>query len=157
MAGLLAPGPAAARDPSLFQEALRTRKFVPLNRFAGETGLLSQGKVRLVFVWASWCPTCLQAATNLNRELDSWYDLNVRVYGISVDEKLELAQKSLKVNGTRIPTWYAGADMLKLLKMQIYPTFFVLDANNRIRSVYAGYSGEKGISLRKRLHRLLAE
>jgi thiol-disulfide isomerase/thioredoxin len=62
------------------------------------------GGVNLVYVWASWCPYCLNDLPVLQSKYEEHKGKGFNILGLNMDENLDLADKWLKTYKVRFPS-----------------------------------------------------
>lgn len=138
-------GSASALDALSFPDA--DGKVRSLGEFAG--------KPRIIEIFGTWCPNCLDATRTLV-DLDTKYsDNGLQVIGIAFeltgDADRDRAQVKLytKNHNVKYPMLIAGKkdkeQSIKAFpvidKIRAYPTFIFIDAKGEVRGVYTGFSG----------------
>jgi thiol-disulfide isomerase/thioredoxin len=129
------------------------------------------GKPRLIEVFGTWCPNCLDA-TRLLTELEAAYrDRGLVVLGLAFEVTGDAARDRKQValyaerHGVRYPLLIAGTrDKAKageafpvLDRIRAYPTFVFIDRAGAVRGVYTGFSGPATGEAHERLRRAFAE
>lgn len=79
---------------------------VPL--FDGSTFQTSraEGKVVLVYWWASWCPFCAAQAPHIQKLWDARHAHGLMMLGLSVDQRIEDARAYMQRRGYTYPTGF---------------------------------------------------
>ena len=98
-------------------------------RFATREDLL--GKVVLVNVWATWCPTCLAEHGELGRIAETY---GLPIVGVNYKDQPERAQQWLARHGDPYEFHLEDLDGQLGVELGVYgaPESFLLDANGRI-------------------------
>ena len=129
------------RDPHLLPSALLDRPFPPFDLpVLGEDGSGGEGRatreallgeVRLVNVWATWCPTCLAEHDELKRIRKT----GLSVVGINYKDDPENAVAWLKRHGDPYAFSVVDADGDLGVDLGVYgaPETFLVDADGVIR------------------------
>lgn len=114
-----------------------------------------QGKVRLIYLFGTWCPNCHDAGEFLKELRDEYGDRGLVVQGLAFEltsdfyRNSEQVRRYWKRHGHEFPVFIAGpADKEKasqafplLDRVYSYPTVIFLDEQNHVRAVHAGFSG----------------
>lgn len=66
----------------------------------------AQGKVVLVYWWASWCPFCAAQAPDIQKLWDTQRAHGLMMLGLSVDKRIEDARKYMAKRGYTYPTGF---------------------------------------------------
>lgn len=119
--------------------------------------VLSDYKLTLVNVWATYCNPCLQEMPGLGQLATEMKDQGVQIIGIVSDtldyymnadpDKIKLAQEIVKSTGAEylhiVPDTVVARNLLP--QISSVPTTFFLDANgNLVGGVYLGYRDYNG-------------
>ncbi len=126
-----------------------------------------RGKARIIEVFGTWCPNCLDA-TRVLTELDEKY----RARGLSIvglafevtgDAERDRKQVALYAerHGVKYPLLVAGkkdkaeaSEKFPVIdKLRAYPTFVFVDGEGVVRGVYTGFSGPATGEEHERLRR----
>jgi peroxiredoxin len=121
----------------------------------------SDGQVRIVDFWATWCPPCIVEIPHFN-EIAEEYAERVTVLGISTDDEEEalaefLAEEEIGytiLRDNRVVSRIYGA-LLDSGQMEGIPTTFVIDQAGEVVAIHEGYT-EKSVFIRE-IEALLAE
>lgn len=130
-----------------------------------------KGKARIIEVFGTWCPNCLDA-THLLRDLDQMYGergLNIVGIAFEVTGNPERDRAQVRTyaerHGVRYPLLIAGkrdkAEASKKFpvidRLRAYPTFIFVDGKGTVRGVYTGFSGPATGEEHDRLKRAFRE
>ncbi|RNC82251.1 MAG: TlpA family protein disulfide reductase [Phycisphaera sp.] len=113
------------------------------------------GSVRVVEVFGTWCPNCIDAAKDLKQLEDKYHDRGLRVLGLAFEHTEDVSRSTRVVRaykeryGLGWPVLIAGlsnkAEASKafpvLDRIRTYPTLIFLDENNELIAIHAGYTG----------------
>ena len=119
-----------------------------LTSLTGDTTRLSdiQADRTLLYFFAPWCSICKLSIGNLD-ELDADESLAVVAvalsYGSSAEVEVFVGDQELKV-----PVLLGTNQTLSGYKIEMFPTYYVLDQQKRVISKSVGYSTELGMKLR---------
>jgi thiol-disulfide isomerase/thioredoxin len=114
------------------------------------------GQVALIDFWATWCPACVASMPvldRLHRELsaDAFSLVSVNVEPTSPAEVRDFVSQ----HGISFPIWVDSGNLQRVLKVQSYPTAFLVDRSGTIRKVYVGATPVE--ELRADIQALLAD
>jgi thiol-disulfide isomerase/thioredoxin len=117
----------------------------------------------ILVIWASWCEYCKYELRQLNQYLADNKNADIRVIGISVDDKANVAKA--RAVGTELsltfPLFHTGSDAIKMKgKVEKLPTTFVLNRKKEVDGIYTGITDERLHLILKRatsLARLLSD
>jgi|TARA_B100001750_G_C15241908_1_gene463353 thiol-disulfide isomerase/thioredoxin len=134
-------------DPSL-RQSVRAFKF-ETERAIKEVKDFT-GNVVVVYVWASWCPPCVEGIPSLISLVKKFENIQVKFFGLSVDDDgWEDIRPFLKnhpdINYTiAIPypkpdfQFETIVDLKPLGQVAALPTFFVIDQNGKLAGKFVG-------------------
>ncbi len=115
-----------------------------------------RGKVVALVFWGSGCGPCMQ---EIHREKALVARMKGRPFvmlGVNTEADAGTARKVMEPQGITWPNWHDGepgtGPIAKLYRVRGYPTFYVIDAEGKIRSKTA-----HGDSLEKLVEKLVAE
>lgn len=112
-------------------------------------------KVKIVEIMGSWCPNCHDATEFLKSWKEENPDLPVEIISLAF-ERYEDPEKSLKIlhtytedSGISWPVVYGGSlseagnspYAFLIDEIKAYPTFIIVDQENRIRNILTGFYG----------------
>jgi thiol-disulfide isomerase/thioredoxin len=114
-----------------------------------------RGKVVLVDIFGTWCPTCHDATPGLLRLYDRYHSRGLEIVGLAFESTGDTAVDARQVRryrdkyGIPFPLLLAGinneesiASALPQLKdITAFPTSVFLDRAGRVRRIYAGFHG----------------
>jgi thiol-disulfide isomerase/thioredoxin len=69
-----------------------------------------EGKVTLLYVWASWCPFCLQDLPTLRDKQEALRSKGFSILGLNADKDLDAAQAWIKTHKVNFPNIRLTAD-----------------------------------------------
>ncbi|MDX2115699.1 MAG: TlpA disulfide reductase family protein [Planctomycetota bacterium] len=113
------------------------------------------GRPRVIELFGTWCPNCLDATRVLTRLQERYGPRGLAVIGLAFettgDEELDRAQVAVYAERHRVPyTMLVAGSRDKaqaarafpmLDKLRAYPTFIFVDESGKVRGVYTGFSG----------------
>jgi len=114
-----------------------------------------RGKVVLVDVFGTWCPTCHDAAPALARLYDKYHDRGLEIVGLAYEVTGDSAADGRQLRryrdkfGLRFPILLAGVNdteaaattLPQLRGFTAFPTTIFLGRDGRVRRVHAGFYG----------------
>ncbi|MEH6824366.1 MAG: redoxin family protein [Motiliproteus sp.] len=140
-------GISAWQQKDLLQDAIAAPAF-SLISLAGETVRLGdiQAERTLLYFFAPWCSICKLSIGNLN-ELNADKSLAVVAVALSYQSPAEITE-FVGDQALDVPVLLGTQQTLTEYKIEMFPTYYVLDANKRVISKSVGYSTELGMKLR---------
>jgi thiol-disulfide isomerase/thioredoxin len=125
-----------------FKADLQTLNYYDLHKKIPDQKLkLSVEKPTVLLVWASWCPHCEEMALRLT-SLKEFQNKKIDLIGISVDDKLERAEKALKNKRRHFHLFsknYWNVDFKKEIMIErIVPTVVLFSKDAKIENIYVG-------------------
>lgn len=127
---------------STLKSNLNTRigSVMPNNKFlsATNTKVKSLHDVKadkkIIIIWASTCPHCEKEISEMFTNYNKIKSKNIEVIGFSLDTDANAYQEKVKIlpwiNDTELKGWYSS--YVELYNVQATPTFYIVDANNKI-------------------------
>lgn len=118
---------------------------IPLVGFDGDstTFAASNGKARLVNLWASWCAPCRDELP----QLEAWYRTLDHAYvefvAIGVDNDPEAGRAFIEAFDLSFPVYYGGPDMQERFHYAGLPFTLVVDARGRVVEEFMGFGSEE--------------
>lgn len=116
----------------------------------------TQGKIKLIDFWASWCGPCRQEVPNLCRVYKKYRDKGLEIIGISLDterQNWEKAMKDEKMNWSNITDLKGWkSEIVGLYCVKGIPCTFLLDEHNNIIA-----KNLRGRELEKKIEELLGK
>jgi len=105
-----------------------------LKNVSGEDKKLGdfQADIFIIDFWGTWCGPCLLAMPDLQALHEKYQDQRVQVIGISVHDAPGKAEKFVAKKGYNYEFLVQGDELAKRLKLDTYPTLFVLDKDGKI-------------------------
>lgn len=129
------PAPLLAETTEISSEPLWSSSFKSL---AGSIEGLStyQGKVLVVYFWATWCEPCQREGPALQALYQKFKSKNFSVVGIAVDNA-DKVREFVQKKGMDFPVLYGGNEAIKLSKdvgnsFGGIPYLVVLDQNGKV-------------------------
>lgn len=149
MAALAAPGmglPAWAREPEgPLPKVGSTLPLPSLTLLDGRrwTPADAQGKVLVVYWWASWCPFCALQSPHIEALWRAQKDQGLDVLALSIDRQPAAAASYMKAKGYSFPAGMLTPEVGKLLpKPAGLPVVVVMKVTGRNGKVVFAESGE---------------
>lgn len=88
---------------------------VPLLEGGRFTPAQAEGKVLVLYWWASWCPFCAQQSPEMQRLFDTAGPRGLLVLGLSVDKTPEEALAHLRKKGYSFPSGWLSPEVARAL------------------------------------------
>ncbi len=99
----------------------------------------AEGKVVVVYWWASWCPYCAEMSPHIEKLWRSARDRGLRVIGISVDRTVEAVREHRQRKGYTFPCAMYSPDFEAALpKPPGIPVLWVRGKNGKVVMAEAG-------------------
>lgn len=112
----------------------------------GTTTLASlAGKPTLLAVWAPWCSVCKAESGNVSRAR-SWMGSRANVVSVATAyNDVSEVRQYMADQGVDYPVLLAAEDFQKVMRIEAFPTVFVIDSQGRIVSSMQGYTTTLGL------------
>ena len=93
-----------------------------------------RGRVVLLDFWATWCVPCIDVLPDLRKLVEELPADRFALVAISVDEELETVTRFMQDEPMPWTNWHAGlgSNIARLLRVQGYPTYVLVDEDGRI-------------------------
>ncbi len=110
-----------------------TGSFITMDK-TGYTDFLekNKGKVVLVNVFASWCPSCQAEMPLLNNIYSEFKGENFVMIGLSIDKKMDDLSKFIKDYNVDCPVYLGADDLMTHLKVTGVPETFLYDKKGKL-------------------------
>jgi len=105
-----------------------------------------ESKRTLLYFFAPWCSICKLSIGNLN-ELNADDSLAVAAVALSYESSAEV-EAFVGDQGLEVPVLLGTHKTLSDYKIEMFPTYYVLDEQKRVISKSVGYSTELGMKAR---------
>lgn len=98
------------------------------------------GQPMLLNFWATWCHPCRAEMGGLDRLYRQLHGLGLAMYGVSVDEDLNLVREFVLRYGIAFPILYdaGGAVTKSVLAVQAFPTTALVRRNGEVADLMVG-------------------
>lgn len=91
------------------------------------------GKVAVIYWWASWCPFCAEMTPSIQKLWQSQRERGLTVVGISIDKTADAAREYRRRRGYDFPSAILDATLARALpKPRAVPTLWARDRQGRI-------------------------
>jgi thiol-disulfide isomerase/thioredoxin len=93
----------------------------------------AEGRVTVLYWWASWCPFCAEMSPHVDALWRRQHARGLQVLGIALDRTAEPARAYLQKKGYAFPSAWAGDDTAKALPpVRKVPTTWVRDRAGKL-------------------------
>lgn len=106
-----------------------------------------QGKTTVVYFFAPWCQICNLSIGNLQSTYERSMNLEVIAVALDFDNKQEV-EKFVAKHKLTFPVVLGSEELKQQFKIKGYPSYYVLNKQNKVVSRSLGYSSEFGLYLR---------
>lgn len=98
------------------------------------------GMPALLNFWATWCPPCRAEMESLERLYRRWRNAGLAMYGISIDEDMNLVREFVLQNGITFPVLHdrAGVVAQGVLALRNFPTTVLVGRDGMVMEVVVG-------------------
>lgn len=137
------------QQKDLIQDAVAAPAF-NLTSITGDTVRLgdTQPERTLLYFFAPWCSICKLSIGNLD-ELNADKSLAVIAIALSYQSPVEV-ERFVGDQELEVPVLLGTHQTLSDYKIEMFPTYYVLDQQKRVISKSVGYSTELGMKVRSR-------
>lgn len=140
---------------SLFRETsmLSTNNDSPVAQFEltslqGETVLIdSNGSDTVLYFFAPWCQICHMSIGNLEKIYTGGKEIKVVAIALDFADAREVSEFVSRHN-LSFPIALGNEAIKHAFKVSAYPSYYILDGDNRVKSRSMGYSTEIGLYFR---------
>lgn len=107
----------------------------------------ANGKTTILYFFAPWCQICHASISNLQSVFES--NTHIDVIAIALDFSSEKAVYNfISQHQLTFPVVFGTEQLKQQYAITAYPSYYVLDMNNKITARSLGYSTELGLYLR---------
>ena len=89
-------------------------------------------QLTIIDFWGTWCGPCLMAMPKLQELYNNFNDKGINIIGISVSDKPGKPEKLVAKRGYTYDFLLDGDDLAKTLKLNTYPTIFVINKQGQV-------------------------
>jgi peroxiredoxin len=104
-------------------------------------------KKTVLYFFAPWCQVCHYSIENLQAIYDKTENLDVVAIALDYASKDEV-EAFIAEHHLTFPVAYGNEYIKGSYKIKAYPSYYVLDKNNKVTAKSMGYSSETGLLLR---------
>jgi thiol-disulfide isomerase/thioredoxin len=117
-----------------------------------------KGKVVLVELWASWCPSCKVSFPAIDALYREYRSRGVEIIAVNVDQRRRDADTYLKAHPhEKLIVFDPRARVLQAFGAPGVPSSYLIDRQGTIRFTHEGYTADTMVEYRRQLDELLAE
>ena len=99
----------------------------------------AEGRLVVVYWWASWCPFCAEMSPSVEKLWRDHRDRGLTVLGISIDKRIDAAREYRRRRGYTFPsTQFSERSQTVLPWPKAVPTLWVRDRAGRVAMVETG-------------------
>jgi thiol-disulfide isomerase/thioredoxin len=110
---------------------------------------LDDGKVKVIYFFAPWCPACKIMAGNVNLLNKYLPSTKADVLSIALNyESIESVRKYVEDRDLQTEVLLGDNDLNDKLRVSAFPTFYFIDQKGNISSKSVGYTTTAGLFLR---------
>lgn len=93
----------------------------------------AEGRVLVLYWWASWCPFCAQQSPEMQKLWQAGRERGLRMLALSIDKRAEDAQAYLRQKGYDFPAVWLGPELaMAYSKPEGLPVTVVLGKDGRV-------------------------
>ena len=119
---------------------------------------VSQGKPKVVSLWATWCGPCRMELNALKKVAKRWeneYGVEIIAVSIDIPQMVGRARKMFETNGWEYTFFHdSRQELLSKLGIQNIPYSMLIDGNGQIQSIQTGYYPNYEKQLEKKIKNL---
>lgn len=112
-----------------------------------ELALVSNNKTLVLYFFAPWCSVCHASIENLQHLYEKNEQLDIIAVALDFTEEQEVLD-FVQQHQLTFPIVYGNEQIKQQFKIYAYPSYYVIDEHNSIKSKSVGYSTEFGLYLR---------
>ncbi len=109
--------------------------------------IAAQGKTTVLYFFAPWCQVCHLSIGNLQKLYEKKSDIAVIAIALDYSDKAEVLAFT-KQHKLSFPVVLGTQELKAAFKIKAYPSYYILDKDNRVIGRSLGYSTELGLYLR---------
>lgn len=94
--------------------------------------VFKSSKITIVDFWGTWCGPCLKAMPKLQELYTKYNRKGLNIIGISVNEKPNMVKSYVLSKRYTYQFFEMGDDLAKTLKLNTYPSIFILDHKGNV-------------------------
>lgn len=118
---------------------------------SGDTKGISDisGRKAVLYFFAPWCTVCKFSSHNIVSIRKALDDEETAVYAVALSYKsVEEVKAFVKEHGLNVPVILGDRKLQQLYRIGAFPSIYLIDEKQNIRSRLVGYSTEAGIRIR---------
>lgn len=136
----------SAKD-NLSERVYRAPVLVTNNQSEKILTIAAQGKTTVLYFFAPWCQVCHLSIGNLQKLYEKKSDIAVIAIALDYSDKAEVLAFT-KQHKLSFPVVLGTQELKAAFKIKAYPSYYILDKDNRVIGRSLGYSTELGLYLR---------
>lgn len=95
-----------------------------------------EGKVKVLYFWATWCPGCVKDTANVNEVYSQYHPKGVEFISVSLDKDLEKLKAYVEKNNIRFPVLFEGKawdnELANAYMVNSTPSFFIISPEGEL-------------------------
>ncbi|XQW86868.1 TlpA family protein disulfide reductase [Thalassotalea piscium] len=109
--------------------------------------LVAKDKTLVLYFFAPWCTVCHASIENLQHLYEKNADIDVIAVALDYTEKKDVLN-FIEQHQLTFPVAYGNEQVKQQFKVFAYPSYYVIDEHNTVKSKSVGYSTELGLYIR---------
>ncbi len=98
----------------------------------------TNGTIRIVNFWASWCSPCVEELPVLQNMQEEYKDQNIKVLLVNLNETEKAINLFLDTNSIDLPIYLDKGEVADMYNVTQYPTSFLISEEGEILGKFVG-------------------